>query len=242
MIQGGGLSTLKTGGSDKLVFANATVNGEVMSAVQPNALTAQTVDLDFRLPNGDRFNDLMLKLDQGSMAHALGSNLQGQSAEAEIIDLTGQTEPMVNATIEVFREAKFDDTVGLYTIEDQQGSVKDPVTGNLIRPGEAGYLEAALANRVELNLSGENGQTLTYNAEIAAGQLLSTFLVVDGFIEELLDTGTANDPAVYFNHIGANSDGVDHVRLLGDNMFGYEDKTGGGDMDYDDVIVKMKFA
>lgn len=241
-IKGGSLGDLQRGGSGELVFANATVNGNPTSAVQANALNTQTVDLDFRLPNGKRFQDLMLQLTKGNVARALGSNMQGTTPEREIIDLTGQTTPMVNATIEVFREAKFNDTVGLYAIEDEQGSVKDPVTGNMIRPGDTGYLKAALANRVDLNLSGKNGQTMAYSAAIATGKLLSTFLVVDGDIEALLDQGTANAPTVYFNHIGANSDGMDHVRLLGDNMFGYEDKAGGGDMDFDDVIVKMSFA
>ncbi|MCG8363920.1 MAG: DUF4114 domain-containing protein, partial [Pseudanabaenales cyanobacterium] len=241
-IKGGSLGDLRRGGPGKLIFAKAMINGNATSAVQANALNTQPVDLDFRLPNGNRFQNLMLKLAKGNVAPALGSKMQGATPEGEMIDLTGQTAPTVNATIEVFREAKFNNTVGLYTIEDEQGSVKDPITGKMIRPGDAGYLKAALANRVDLKLSGKNGQTMAYSAEIATGKMLSTFLVVDGEIEALLDKGTANDPTVYFNHIGANSDGVDHMRLLGDNVFGYEDKTGGGDMDFDDVIVKMSFA
>jgi len=67
-------------------------------------------------------------------------------------------------------------------------------------------------------------------------------LVVAGAIESLLDEDAANNPTVFFNHIGANSDNVDHVRLLGDNVFGYEDITGGGDMDFDDMVVKISFA
>jgi hypothetical protein len=36
-----------------------------------------------------------------------------------------------------------------------------------------------------------------------------------------------------------NSDKVDHIRLLGNNLWGFEDLTGGGDRDYNDMIVKL---
>ena len=242
LIKGGSLGDLQQGGPGEILFANATVNGEAKSVVQLNALDAQTVDLDFRLPDGSRFQDLMLKLTKGNFAHALGSNLQGETAEHEMIDLREQAEPTVNAAIEVFREASYNNTVGFYTVEDEQGSVIDPLTGALVQVGEAGYREAALANRVEVSLTGQNGQITSYDVELATDKILSTFLVVDGSIEELLDQGTANGPTVYFNHIGANTDGVDHMRLLGENVFGYEDKAGGGDRDFNDVIVKLKFA
>lgn len=92
------------------------------------------------------------------------------------------------------------------------------------------------------NLAGQNGQTLTYTAEVATGQWLSAFLVVNGSLNALLDANPSNDPTVFFNHIAANSDGQDHVRLLGDNVFGLEDIFGGGDQDCNDVIVKIAVA
>ena len=47
---------------------------------------------------------------------------------------------------------------------------------------------------------------------------------------------------VYFNYVGANPDKVDHVRLLGNNTFGFEDLFGGGDRDYNDIIVQAKLT
>jgi hypothetical protein len=52
-------------------------------------------------------------------------------------------------------------------------------------------------------------------------------------------SNTNNDPAVYFSFLGANSDKVDHVRMLGNNVFGFEDLPNGGDFDYNDIIVKV---
>ncbi|MBD2424979.1 DUF4114 domain-containing protein [Phormidium sp. FACHB-1136] len=46
-------------------------------------------------------------------------------------------------------------------------------------------------------------------------------------------------PTVFFNYIAANGDRQDHGRLLGDNVFGFEDIFGGGDRDFNDVIVKV---
>jgi hypothetical protein len=64
-------------------------------------------------------------------------------------------------------------------------------------------------------------------------------LIVNGRPEALIDSNTNNDPAVYFPFLGANSDKVDHVRMLGNNIFGFEDLPNGGDLDYNDVIVKI---
>ena len=58
---------------------------------------------------------------------------------------------------------------------------------------------------------------------------------MDGTLDEALD----NTAETYFSFLGANSDGVDHIRLLGDNIFGIEDLVSGGDFDFNDVIVEI---
>ncbi|MEH2034321.1 MAG: DUF4114 domain-containing protein [Nostoc sp.] len=47
---------------------------------------------------------------------------------------------------------------------------------------------------------------------------------------------------VYFSFLGANSDRVDHIHLLGNNTFGFEDLPNGGDKDYNDVIVQVNLS
>ena len=51
-----------------------------------------------------------------------------------------------------------------------------------------------------------------------------------------------HDPSIIFTHVGANSEGVDHVQLLGANTFGFEDTSGGGDMDFNDLVVKTTIS
>ena len=35
---------------------------------------------------------------------------------------------------------------------------------------------------------------------------------------------------------------MDHIRLLGNNVFGFEDLAGGGDKDYNDVVLKVNLS
>lgn len=48
----------------------------------------------------------------------------------------------------MFHEAVYTNIVGLYTIQHAQDQVRKPFTGDLINPGEAGYVQAALAMRI----------------------------------------------------------------------------------------------
>jgi hypothetical protein len=76
--------------------------------------------------------------------------------------------------------------------------------------------------------------------------LLVPFLIADGTREQFLAENPNNQPGVgvlaYFPFLGANPDGVDHVRLLGDNVFGFEDLLGGGDADFNDVVLQVNFT
>jgi hypothetical protein len=51
-----------------------------------------------------------------------------------------------------------------------------------------------------------------------------------------------NNPAVYFPFLEGNADKIDHIRLLGSNIFGFEDLPNGGDKDFNDVIVKVNVS
>ncbi len=151
--------------------------------------------------------------------------------DAAAIDLTGLTGDLT-ATFSVYREAALTNTVGFYTTDTADGGIVDALTGNTIRPGDVGYKAAAIANQLDVQLSGENGQMTTFDASIKSGVFLGTFVVVDGV-----------DPAVgevFFSHQGANSDGLDHIKQVGDNAFGIEDQSGGGDLDFNDMVVSFK--
>ncbi len=150
--------------------------------------------------------------------------------DAAAIDLTTQTGTLT-VEFSVYREAAFNNTIGFYTTDTADGGIQDPVTGTTLFPGDPGYEAAALANQLEVSLSGTNGQTTNFTASIEGGSFLGIFLIADG------TDPTASD--VYFSHAGQNSNGNDHVRQLGSNLLGFEDLAGLGDADYDDMVVEF---
>ncbi|MEA5577316.1 DUF4114 domain-containing protein [Anabaena sp. UHCC 0451] len=169
----------------------------------------------------------------------LGTNLQG-NPEGESLDLRN-VNGLVNAEFTVYREAAFDNYVGFYKVANENGGIDIDGDGTAdILPGEAGYTQAAVNQHLSnFGLSVGNGQTATVSGTLEGGAIYVPFLIVNGRPDAVIDSNPNNDPAVYFTYLGANSDRVDHVRLLGDNTFGFEDLRGGGDFDYNDIVVKV---
>ena len=170
----------------------------------------------------------------------IGTALQ-ESSGLEVFDLRNQTEA-VTASFEISREAAFDNLLGFYRIENEIGQVLAGDGVTLISPEDDGYLQAALQQRLpDVLLEGGNNQLITSEAVLDPGQLLAPLLIANGTLDQLSDDNASN-PEVYFAFTGANSDGVDHVRLLGNNTFGFEDLAGGGDQDFNDIIVRATFS
>lgn len=170
----------------------------------------------------------------------LGSNLQAASG-SEVFDLRSVS-TAVTGTAVIYREAAYNNIVGFYAVQNEQGQVRDEF-GNLLSPGDSGYTKAAVsqwANRG--TLAGINQQATTSTFQLQGGSIWAPFIVVQGSVEQLLDGNASNNPAIYFPYLGANADKADHVRLLGDNTFGFEDMPNGGDRDFDDVIIRVAFG
>jgi len=184
------------------------------------------------------FQDLVVKIQSSNQSVPLGAKLQGNS-QAEIIDLKGVTTP-VTANFSVYREAAFNNFVGFYQIADENGGIDTNGDNKAdIFPGESGYTQAAVRGRVAgIDLTVINQSTATYTGSFAAKGIFAPFLIVDGKPDAVLDNNS-NAPAVYFPFVGANSDKHDRIRLLGDNIFGFEDLPGGGDRDFNDIIVQF---
>ena len=152
----------------------------------------------------------------------------------DTIDLSDVAEgEVVSATFSVEREAGFDNTVDFYEV-NLDGSVVDPVSGAIIAPGEAGYTDAALANRVGLELKTDNGVTSEFLAELEGGKQYAPLIAIDSAIEPLTD-----DLTVYFTYSEANPDSFDHVRNTEANIFEFEDFASGGDADFNDMVVNV---
>jgi VCBS repeat-containing protein len=176
---------------------------------------------------GDKdFNDLVLKVETLTTAAPLGTQLQGTH---QLIDLLNSGSVDLQAI--VTGDAAYKNTIGFYTVDALDGRIGE------FKPGDNGYAKAAL-NRSVMNMTkGDASNKKTF----AGNSLLAPYLVANGTVQDVL-TGTkvGQMPQVYFSYMGANSDGQDHVRLLGDNKFAFEDQLGGGDRDFNDAIVQIK--
>jgi RHS repeat-associated protein len=180
------------------------------------------------------FNDLVLKVETlDNFKTPIGNSLQGKS-EGEVIDLrsfAGQTLKVDTVSVS---DAAYQNYIGFYAVEDAQGTL-----ANGLKVGDAGYAEAAIKSAILRASKTETQSDLT----VTGGKIFAPVVIANGTFEGFLSTNPQNQANsnihAYFNYLGANTDQVDHFRLLGDNKFGVEDLYGGGDRDYNDLICQM---
>ncbi|MGK7925021.1 MAG: transporter substrate-binding domain-containing protein, partial [Spirulina sp.] len=217
---------------DSVLFANETLNIAELSG--------DRFELSFEDGLGDTLADLILQVEMTHETPPIGTATQG-NGEQEFIDLRDYSGQSLQALFPLIEsEANYSNTIGFYRIEDTDGTVIDPLTGQAIDPGETGYNVAALRN------SQERGFVASQSASISleGGYLFAPFIVVDNSVEALLNqtSSAIENAALYFPFLGANKDGFDHIRLLGDNFWGFEDLPNGGDTDYNDIIIRAEFS
>jgi Cadherin-like domain/Domain of unknown function (DUF4114)/Calx-beta domain len=252
---------LQLNAGDRLGFY-LVQNGTVDAALQKNDFSNVVFSLDQANPAGkkalevaaDSNGSYRLKWEQGSTTvdDDLILNLQLQNAplnnqnlvagiqgkkESELLDLSSFIGQNVQVNFTIKREAAYNNTVGFYKIEDAQGSVIS-ITGAKLKPGEAGYQAAVVQNRITgIDLEVANGQTMSIDKVLQGGAIYAPFLIANANASNL----NGNFSNVYTPYTLGNSDTTDHVRLLGDNTFGFEDLVGGGDKDFNDVVLKAVF-
>ncbi len=184
----------------------------------------------------NNYQDFEVKIQATEQPLPLGTGLQA-GLQSELIDLRGITES-VQAEFIVNRDAALNNYVSFYQVTDDNGGIDINGDGNAdILPGEAGYGQAAVNARVPgIDLTTNNRRTSTYTATLEAGSLLAPFIIADGRPENV------NDQPIYFPFLGANPTQVDHITMLGNNVFGFEDLQRGSDKDYNDMIVRVNLT
>jgi Domain of unknown function (DUF4114)/Metallo-peptidase family M12B Reprolysin-like/Calx-beta domain len=160
-----------------------------------------------------------------------------------ILDLSQMVLPTTKITFTVDREAHYNNAVGFYRTLDTDGSIQS--TEGILKPTDAGYIHAALqnalANAVDsgLNLTVANHDTAKITANLDNSFYLPIF-VADGTLANAANGQQFN--GVYTAFASANADKTEHIRSLGNNTFGVEDAFGGGDRDYNDLIIKASIS
>ncbi len=232
-------------GSTDEVLSNPALQSKVLFGSANNVLQitgtgSNQFQFTFEDQLGDPTADLTLNVSLTEKASLPGGKLQGK-VERQLIDLTEFSGQSVQAILPIVKsEAAYQNTVGFYRVENEQGTVSDPLTGQLLNPGDSGYTQASLRN------ASANGMSCDRKSEgmsniLQGGSIFAPFIIANGTMQQMLDEDTSNDASVYFNYMGANSDRVDHIRLLGNNTWGFEDLAGGGDRDFNDMVIQAKF-
>jgi len=183
----------------------------------------------FSSTSGVRFALSLLSGDPG--LHALISTAQGL---APVLDLSAFTTAQnLSGTVALGREANFNSSAGFYRSLDAAGTVLAADGITRLRPGDSAYVAEALrsANLIAQlgGLAVGNQQTSSRSfSDVAGGSFLAPFAQVNG--------------NTFFAYGAANTDGISHFRALGNNLFGLEDILGGGDRDFDDLVIGFTFT
>jgi cyclophilin family peptidyl-prolyl cis-trans isomerase len=141
------------------------------------------------------------------------------------------------------RDAKFNNEVGVFSVDDAQGRV------NGILPGSPGY-DAAVFQGIQIVFRGNQTAGARRELSFNGGSRLGFVLIQNGTIANHQTQNPNNQlgrPLVaFFSFDNASPDGFDHVRTqtLGDGRtrFSWEDITGGGDQDFNDLVFTVGIA
>jgi ELWxxDGT repeat protein len=187
--------------------------------------------------NNDELVLKVTKLDGIIPNRPIGSEAQGKT-EGRIIDLTKYKNQSLKVDITTKSDAVYQSQIGFYVVKDAIGTI-ELADGTTVKPGDANYAMVAIKNAIVNGGLQANRIDSKTNQPIAGGQIYAPVVVAQGTLNDFVNK-TSNNVQAYFNYTSANADKVDHFRQIGANTFGVEDMYGGGDRDFNDIVVQMK--
>ena len=204
----------------KFIAAEDSPNGNPVLAVA-NEVSKTTTLYDIVIPTT---NEIINNLNQTPIT----TEKNGET-EVELIDLQGLT-GKVKVNYIISREAKFDNEVYFYKVDDITGSVGG------VGVGDAGYLQNALDNIISPVFSTNNNNVEFGTVELEAGSFIAPLIIADNTLE----VAKEGNASVYFAFPGVvGGDGFDHITKLGNRTFGFEDLPNGGDQDFNDITITI---
>jgi hypothetical protein len=222
MVVGSSIDEINQGTKADVLFSSPNANTGSNYTRIANKGTVQQLSWEDSKTGGDGdFNDLGLEVSIQQAPNIIGTEQQGTRDLIDLRSFTGQK----TFDISISGDSFYKNTVGLYKVDDLDGKIDG------LKFGDSGYLAAALKRTVTSGVKGDN-----LAVQLDGGSILAPFLVANNSVANVLAGATA---PVYFGNTLGNADKVDHIRLLGDNKFAFEDLFGGGDKDFNDVILQI---
>ncbi|MEM7581397.1 MAG: DUF4114 domain-containing protein, partial [Cyanobacteria bacterium P01_A01_bin.80] len=273
-VNGGNIvGTDETAGS--LVFRIFEPTATITVPVFQDDVVEGTENLTFNLLDGELYNvdqtasSINLSIEDGVLepAKVVFNTNENSEISKFAYDLTGAGNTNVTASLDEqaleITDALFDNLVGFYEVINENGGID--VDGDGVadfNPGDDGYARAALENAVDgiaIRLGGNPNNDTTAagfgDTIIEGGKQYAAFAIAnagDLSVEEFLEINPNNDAAnsfddqvAYFAFGEANPDGANHLKSLGDGIFGFEDlpsNLGASDNDFNDAVFKFNFT
>ncbi len=174
-------------------------------------------------------------------AGSIGTKSQGL-AEGRIIDLTDYAGTALKADFTTKGDAAYTNNIGFYQVTDALTGAIQLTDGTILKPGDAKY--AAEAIRSAVIQAGKIDSKL--GLDVPGGGIYAPVVVAQGSLTDFVNKNPTNGGDgsaihAYFNYLGANPDKFDHFKLTGPNTFAVEDQFGGGDRDFNDLIINTNF-
>ena len=132
-------------------------------------------------------------------------------------------------------ESDYQNNLMFYIIESDNGAIYDSTSGNSLLPGDANYSELAIKSAVDSNIFNLD-KLVSMNAEQLSDFSISFKDDNTVMIAPIVKTSGGD---YWFAYEDANTDGFQHFRELAPNTFGVEDQSGGGDLDFNDLVVQL---
>ncbi|QOV23201.1 Ig-like domain-containing protein [Anabaenopsis elenkinii] len=216
-------------------LANGTITPLTISGVTGNNFTLTGGNLKIvasSLGSADSIEILTKKIEvNGEQLEAINlGNLDTSRVTGDRITVK------VDTTL--YREAAFDNLVGFYLADKTTGAVVDRLTGDSIAGlGDRNAYLSAVRNNAVLTRSVTNNQIIDLSSTFQVNSSLDLSDYV--LLPFLVANGDLNSVRPDFSNlfVAGNSN---QIRLLGNNVFGFEDISGGGDFDFDDVVVQFR--
>ncbi|BAQ65142.1 FG-GAP-like repeat-containing protein [Geminocystis sp. NIES-3709] len=143
----------------------------------------------------------------------------------------------VNLTIA--RSTANENTIGIYPVDDLTGAII--MNDRTIMPHDPDYDKVAVERAQSSGLIFETPENMSiddYTLALPNASIFGFFLLVNGNVEEYLNQ-SENLIKSFFSYGEANQDKRQHFTSVGNNIYGFEDTFGGGDNDFNDILIQI---
>ncbi|WP_017294520.1 FG-GAP-like repeat-containing protein [Geminocystis herdmanii] len=202
-----------------------TINGETYSSQNPAQLEI--------ISKGSQGFALTFKDDNNTVA---------EFALNTPVFLTQGFDASENTTVNltIARSTANENTIGIYQVDDLTGAII--MDDRTIMPNDPDYDKVAVEKAQSSGLIFETPENMSidnYTLALPSASIFGFFLLVNSNVEEYLSQSEESSIHSFFSYGSANPDNRQHFTSLGNNIYGFEDTFGGGDNDFNDILIQI---